>query len=288
MRCAPAIGVILLMLSGCASPPTFHSNRMLGANAIELFGEPRVAALAEAACAGDVTGVNAAVADGVNANSISVGLDELGGRVTPLFWAVDCGNSRGVEALLRAGADPNQSTGGRVGLTPVLAAARSSNPAILRLLLQNGGNPNATTEVGGYTALSWAYQHGGTLESVGREREAWINWETLLDAGANAEATDGGRDTVATFAAKLNDFDKVIELLERGYSHDLTYLGFWLQLDTEIRGRREPRFPIPPLGPEAEAARQQAIAMLVQRGVRFPISREDVGFRDPNAAPEAN
>ncbi|HYD84126.1 MAG TPA: ankyrin repeat domain-containing protein [Opitutus sp.] len=288
MRSAPAIGGILFALSACTHPLAIHSNRMLGATAIEMFGEPRVAELADAACAGNVAGVGAAVADGVDPNSLSVGLDEFDGRVTPLLWAVDCGNTRGVEALLRAGADPNQSTGGRVGLTPVLAAAESPNPAILRLLLQNAGNPDATTDAGAYTALMRAYQHGRTLESVGREREAWLNWETLLDAGANPEATDGGRETVATFAATLNDFDKVIELLERGYSYDLTYLGFWLQLDTEIPGMREPRFPIPPPSPESEASRQQAIAMLVQRGVRFPISREDVGFRDPGVPANAN
>jgi hypothetical protein len=69
------------MLSGCASPPTFHFSRMLGANAIESFGESR----AEAVCAGDVTSVSAAAADEANANSISVGLDELGGRVAPLL-----------------------------------------------------------------------------------------------------------------------------------------------------------------------------------------------------------
>ncbi|HRP11769.1 MAG TPA: hypothetical protein PLK37_12090, partial [Terricaulis sp.] len=275
---------------GCVSPPAYHSNRMLGATAIELFGEPRVAALAEAACAGDVAAVNAAVADGVDPNSISVGFDELGGRVTPLLWAVDCENSRGVEALLRAGADPNQSTGGRVGLTPILAAAADArNPLILRLLLQNGGNPNAVSEVGGYTALRRAYQHARSWESAGGGRAAWENWETLLDAGANAEATfDGGRGTIATFAATINDFDRVIELLNRGYSHDLTYLGFWLQLRAEIPGMRESRFPIPALGPEAEAARQRAIALLVQRGVRFPISREDVELRDSNAPTEAH
>jgi uncharacterized protein len=288
MRGMPAIGVVLFALSACTHTSAVHFNRMLGTNAIEMFGEPRVAELADAACAGNAAGVSAAVADGVDPNSISVGLDEFDGRVTPLLWAVDCENRRGVEALLRAGADPNQSTGGRVGLTPVFVAATSSNPAILQLLLQHGGDPNAITEVSEDTALRRAYQHGRTLVSVGREREAWLNWETLLDAGANIEATDGGRETVATFAAKLNDFDKVIELLQRGYSYNLTYLGFWLQLSTEIPGIREPRFPIPPLAPEAEAARQQAIAMLVQRGVRFPISPEDVGFRDPNVPPAAN
>ena len=61
-----------------------------------------------------------------------------------------------------------------------------------------------------------------------------------------------------------------------------------LQLRAEIPGAHAPRFPIPPLAPEAEAARQRAIAMLVQRGVRFPISREDVGFRDPGVPPAAN
>lgn len=276
MRGAPAIGLILFVISGCASPPAFHSNRMLGANAIELFGEPRVAALAEAACAGDVAGVSAAVADGVNPNSISVGLDEYGGRVTPLLWAVDCGNSRGVEALLRAGADPNQNTGGRVGLTPVLAAAGARNPAILRLLLQNGGDPNAMTEVRRETALMRAFD-------LGLGTESWENWNTLLDAGADIEAAPhDDHQTIATHAAWINRFDKVVELLERGYSYDLTFLGFAVQRAEDQPGMRQRPFPPAPLFPEAEQARARAQAILVQRGVRFPISREDVGIRDPD------
>ncbi|MEQ1819420.1 MAG: ankyrin repeat domain-containing protein [Terricaulis sp.] len=278
---APAVGAAILLLGACTHPPEHHYNRTRGATAGEMFGDLGVARLAQAACAGDAGHVIEAVRNGVDPNSISVGLDEFDGHVTPLLWAIDCGNARGIDALLRVGADPNQSTGGRDGLTPVLAAADSRNPAVLRLLLQNGGDPNAISQVGGYTALRAAFD-------LGLGTESWENWNALLDAGANIDtAFYGGHGTIATYAATINRFDKVVELLEHGYSYELTFLGFTLQRGTEQPGMREPQFPVPPLTAEAEAARQRAIAILVQRGVRFPISREDVGIRDP-AVPASN
>src|SRR5262245_3909840 len=90
------------------------------------------------------------------------------------------------------GSRPQSKHGWSCGANVLTAAGDATNPAILRILLQNGGNPNAISEVGGYTALRRAYQHGRSWESAGHGTAAWENWETLLDAGANAEATFAG------------------------------------------------------------------------------------------------
>jgi|CXWL01.1.fsa_nt_gi ankyrin repeat protein len=276
----PTASAAFLLLGACAHPPEYRSNRMLGATAVEMFGDARVAALAQAACDGNASEVAAAVRGGVDPNSASLGADEFEGRVTALLWAIDCDNTRGVEALLRAGANPNQATGGSVGLTSVLAATDSRNPALLRLILQNGGDPNATTAVRRETALMRAFD-------VGLGTESWENWQTLLDAGANIEAApNGGHQTVATHVALINRFDKVVELLERGYSYDLIYLGFVVQRPGDP-GMRQPRFPVP-LFPATEEARTRALALLAQRGVRFPVSREDVGIHNPELPAQSN
>jgi ankyrin repeat protein len=44
--------------------------------------------------------------------------------------------------LIAAGADLNQANG--AGLTPLMAAAASNQPAVLRLLLPAGASPTAT------------------------------------------------------------------------------------------------------------------------------------------------
>lgn len=277
---APTVSAGFLLFGGCVHPPEYHSNRMLGVTAVEMFGDTRVAALAQAACDGDAAEVAAIARGDVDPNSISLGVDEFKGRVTPLLWAIDCDNARGVGALLRAGANPNQTTGGRVGLTPVIVAAGSRNPVLLRLLLQNGGDPDAMTEVRRETALTRAF-------NAARGTESWENWQTLLDAGADIEAApNGGHETIATHAAWSNRFDKVVELLERGYSYDLTYLGFAVQRPGDP-GMRQPRFPVP-LFPATEEARARALAILAQRGVRFPVSREDVGIHDPDPPAQPN
>lgn len=242
------------------------SHTVNGLTVDQVFSDPSVARLATLGCSGDQPGI-AALRGVVDPNSTGLS------GITPLLWALDCRNLAGVEALLRMGADANQSTGGRGGYTPVLVAASVEDPAFLRLLLQHGGDPNSRYEGDGATALDRAFQRG-------LEGEAWENWNILLEAGADINvAYRGEHGTIATFAANLNRFDKVVELLERGYSHDLTYLGFTVQ-----PLQHKTPFPVPPLGREAEEARARAMAILAQRGVRFPVTRADVGLGNPNVA----
>jgi hypothetical protein len=111
------------------------------------FPEAKVRALAVAAARGDGNEVKALAQAGVNVNAIG-----KRGRISPLMYAVMAESEAGVNALLKAGADPNY-------LIPKSIEFRKTNPdadtsgsalyyavykknqRIVRLLLAAGGNP---------------------------------------------------------------------------------------------------------------------------------------------------
>lgn len=95
-------------------------------------------------------------------------------------------------------------------------AAADRNVEYLRLLLAHGGDPNARDDDSPWSALRIAF-------SLGLQYDDWTSYYILLDAGADINA-DGPGGTIAEFAAHLNQWDKVAELLERGYHHDLSSL----------------------------------------------------------------
>ena len=216
-----------------------------GKTAAEAFASPRTAALAEAACRGDASAVKREVADGADPNG--VGLE----GVTPLFWAQKCENLIGMKALLAAGADPNKAFPGPGGFSPVGAAASAKNTEILKTLLEHGGDPNAAYTASPWTALKVAMSHA--LDGGG-----WDNYYALLEAGADINRRHAG-ETIAEFAAAMGAFDKVEELLDRGYDTDLEDLG----------GMVQARAVYPPDPSAAEKAK--VVELLKQRGVRFPV-----------------
>jgi ankyrin repeat protein len=174
----------------------------------DVFGATPLARLATAACRGDEQGIAAALRDGADVNG--QGHD----GVTPLLWALGCDNARGIEALLKAGANPNQDVG--AGTAVYLAATRHDH-RVLRVLLQHGGDANAFDANTGMTALQEAF-------SLGLHGFGWDNYDALL-AKADLNRADEHGWTIATEAAAMGRFDKVVELLERGYARDLSGLG---------------------------------------------------------------
>ena len=221
------------------------------------FSDPTVAKLAGAACLGDA--VEVATATGQRALLNAAGENGM----TPLLWAISCENLVGIEALLKAGADPNQVTlfeaGGTPSMerahraSPVYRAAMMRNPAVLRLLLANGGRASA-----------WDYYEGASLEQtalhaameLALDTGRWDNYRALLAAGADAEMVDGfGRSIVVDMAFK-GQYALIAELLETGYDCNLADLPSAMAVGD----------------PPMTADRQRVETLLRARGVQIPGS----------------
>lgn len=235
---------------GAGPGPAQAEHSVGGKTVAEVFQDPRVAALARAACAPDAA---AAVPREVAAGADPKAVGLLG--ATPLFWAFTCRNPAGMEALLKAGADPNYTYPGKGGASVVFAAASLKDGAYLKLLLRYHGDPNAGEVEGSKSALMAAME-------AAFESGDWGNYYALLDGGADINRVYGYGETIATLAALRNEYDKLIELLERGYTRDLDRIGAYVQPDPRRRG--EPRDP-------PDKSRDRLIEMLKARGVHFPV-----------------
>lgn len=67
----------------------------------------------------------------------------------------------------------------------------------------------------------------------------------------------GSYNTIAIFAADMAQYDKVAELLDLGYNHDLMTLGAHVQARA--------------IRPDLEPKRAKVKAMLEARGVKFRV-----------------
>lgn len=235
---------------------------MSGTTAAELFSDLQVLALVRAACVGDTEAIAAAAKRGANPNfvgqeALTPGLVHQ--TVTPLLWAVDCGNVVGIGALLKAGADPNQRES--FGATPVTVAAANPNPAILQLLLKEGGDPNAHDE--SRTALEIAVEAESGFEYVMKvpKERVRANWDALLAAGADPDRLSPQGAALIETAAMSRRFEVVEQLIDRGWQGDMVSLGRTLETSEEAGH----------FFPGALAALHRVKARLAARGVRFPV-----------------
>lgn len=147
-----------------------------------LFAAPADTRVANAAMQGDLEGVrallaqkadvNAAQGDGMTALHWAALKDDLkmmqmlvaaGANVkaatridsiTPIVLAAKNGNAEIVEALLKAGADPNAATS--TGATVLMLAAMSGSTNAAKVLLDRGADVNAKENKNGQTALMFA------------------------------------------------------------------------------------------------------------------------------------
>ncbi|WP_374569983.1 ankyrin repeat domain-containing protein [Phenylobacterium sp.] len=235
------------VIVGCTQPAASMERKINGRSASELFPDPKVAALAKAACSGDEKTVARQIAAGANPNAVG------NERAVPLLWAIRCRNLRGVEALLDGGANPNQLLGGDFS---VVYAAAQEPVEILKALLNHGGDPNAGSKESERSALMSAM-------SMGIHDDKWANYYAILEAGADINRVYGTYNTISIFAADMAQYDKLAELLDRGYNYDLSNLGAHVQ----VRAIR----------PDLEPKRAKVKAMLEARGVQFPVPSQARG-----------
>jgi uncharacterized protein len=233
--------------------------KVFGKTAVETFGNPKDVALAHAACRGDLKLMDDLIAGGANPNSISKDRS-----VTMLAWSMECQSLSGFAALLRAKADPNArlirigATGAPYGLNMVTFAAGIALPDYLKLLLKYGGDVNSRETDG--NALSESLYLG--------TRDHYANYYVLLGAGANMNVRITYGYTLAEWFSLNDAWDKVAELLERGYNRRLDVLAWELQQDEFLKsdprettedGRRQIQW--------AEKVR----TMLEERGIKLPL-----------------
>jgi hypothetical protein len=225
------------------------------------FADARTVDLADAACEGDVEKIVRLIGKGANPNVIG----QFG--ETPLHWAVDCENLEGIEALLLVKADPNYKppiSENPSGLakprprdirwrgSPTYLAVTKRNARPLELLLKYGGDPN-TYE--GDRPINTALKRALNEGMMGH---GWDKYYALLNAGADINQAVAPDLTIAAWSVMYGEYDKAVELLERGYSYDLVDLASRIAPERDL--------------PDRAAARTRLIELLKARGVRFPVA----------------
>lgn len=117
---------------------------------------------------------------------------------TPLTYAIEQGNKSLVEALLKAGADPNaKSEGGRAPLTLSM-----DYPEIFQVLLDAKSNPNITNSMG-QPALFVAIEQGALDKA-----------EALIKAGADVNLKDSYGNSPLKYATDSGNTE-IAELLKK-------------------------------------------------------------------------
>lgn len=205
------IRLLNLFLVGVLTMTSLSCNALsnLGGKSIDqTFADEKVVALVKAADAGDAAKVALLVRQGTNVNAVG------NNGATPLIWALNARNHRGVEALLQAGADPNLVTD-KVGMSPMNFVPMGDDPELLRLLLKHGGNPNHPGQGKIDERPLTQAAHFGRIE----------NMKLLLDAGADINAHDKFNESAATLSVDLGKFEATAFLLEHGFNHNLSYLA---------------------------------------------------------------
>lgn len=178
----------------------------------EIFSDPDVLALAEAATQGDIKKINELVTRGVNVNAR--GWNNL----TPIFSAMRAENKNGIEALLKAGANPNDINNPYGHAAIHQAAKESTRLDILQLILEHGGDPNLP-ETHGFCLLPLSMTFFGSNDIALAKKKIQL----LLRAGADINRVNTECDLTRTavkprtiLMASIPKYDMTYYLLELG------------------------------------------------------------------------
>ncbi len=208
----------------------------------QLFADPKVAELAEAAARGDVERVDALIPKSVDVNARGKE------GVTPLLYAMSERSIKGFQRLLERGADPNAKTDERE--SPMHWAAYLNESEHLKMLLRHGGDPNLRFEqIALPTPIFWAVS-GPSAENV----------RILIKAGADVNMRDSTGHTALTCAIARPRYDMVYILLEAG-------ADFWLEDRSDRTVIEWILHTAVDLRSEGAKWRQKCIAILEEKGV---------------------
>ncbi|RKN84410.1 ankyrin repeat domain-containing protein [Paenibacillus ginsengarvi] len=195
---------------------------MSSISAGDVYRDPLVAKLAEAAAAGDRAGINTLVRLGADVNARG------DGGVSLLHWALLHRNTNGLIAILSAGANP--ALVDDRGRTIMHDAAEHEDPDPLIALLIAGVNPDLRHGSTGQTPLFTAIMYGN-------ERQ----FRALLSAGADVNAVDMNGNRPLHHAAKVNDAARALVLLELGADpralngQGVTFQRYMNMMDDKLR-----------------------------------------------------
>jgi len=202
-----------LTLAGCG-----HRSAGNERLADRVFSDPAAAGIAEAAADCDVSRMKVAIAAGGDPSAV-------GDRQTSLLqWTMLMQCKPGMDALLDAGADSSHTDD--TGATVMEDAARADDPDYLDILLAHHVDPNTLNPRTGNTPL---------IQSILGNRDA--QFHKLLAAGADVNLGTGYA-TPLSVAAKINDYDRILDLLAAGAdpsAHDKLGRTFqrWLNVTPE-------------------------------------------------------
>jgi len=172
-------------------------------SAREIFPDPTVAELAEAATKESIGDMDRLISNGVNLNYI--------GKFdyAPIMWAIETGSLKGCQELLAHGARLDIQSHHSMSAM-ALASGPASGNGFLELALKHGGNPDFAEADSGDTPLFFAIR-SGEVQRV----------EMLIKAGANVNARNNRQVTPLIECAVTTEYKCALMLLRNGADYHL-------------------------------------------------------------------
>ncbi|MGJ4751420.1 ankyrin repeat domain-containing protein [Leptospira kmetyi] len=130
----------------------------------------------------------------------------------PLYYSILHERLKVAKLLIQSGADINVRD--ERGMTPLIFAIRSELFEFSKLLIEQGADPNLKDEKDGKTPLMFLL--GGTFLKKNLDLA-----ESILQKGADLDATSNSGSTALHFATFHNDLEAVRFLLDRGAQTNL-------------------------------------------------------------------
>lgn len=131
-----------------------------------------------------------------------------GANMEGLTDVIKRGGYREAADMLAAGADPNRPDGR--GLTPMVAAAANPDVRFLEMLIAHGGRP-----------LDGKYEDPICYSvSRGLHTGDWSNYYALISRTSSKTITLSSSNAIMFYIANVGQFDKILDLLNKGYPVD--------------------------------------------------------------------